>query len=93
MVLASFSQETDGFGKENQCFPRENQKTKTTIFWETMWRKSKEVGFPTQNHLFPRKKLVFLPKTIFPIFFLGIPAQNHFFLGKRWFWVGKPIFS
>ena len=40
----------------------------------------KKLGFSAQNHLFHRKKLVFLSKTIF-------------FLGKSWFSCPKPSFS
>ena len=40
----------------------------------------KKIGFSAQNHLFPRKKLVFLSKTIF-------------FLGKSWFSCPTPSFS
>ena len=60
-------------GQKNQLFPRKNQRT---IFWETMRPNSKKIVF----FGFPRKKLVFLPKTIF-------------FLGKSWFSCPKPSFS
>ena len=83
-----FSQETDGFGKENQLFLRENKKTPKNIFWETCGQSSKLWFFwfslgkswfcPKPS--FPGKKLFFLPKTIF-------------FLGKSWFFCPKPSFS
>ena len=50
-------------------------KAKKTSFWT--WKK---LVFPSQNHLFPRKKLVFHAKTIFS-------------LGKSWFFCPKPSFS
>ena len=57
--------------------------------------------------VFPRKKLVFLPKTIFFLGKVGFGQKNYlfprktlvldrktnFFLGKRWFWAEKPTFS
>ena len=75
-------------------------KTKKTIFWETMRPNSKKmvffgfpqekIGFSAQNHLFPRKKLVFLPKTIFCLGKSWFSAQNHLF--PR-FSCPKPSFS
>ena len=64
------------------------KKQNKNIFWETLRPDSKKMvfwfslgkgGFPAQNHLFPGKKLVFLPKTIF-------------FPGKSWFSFPKPSF-
>ena len=69
--------EKDGFGqKKTNFFLGKTKQTKKTIFWETMRPNSKKMVFL----VFPRKKLVFLPKTIF-------------FLGKSWFWTEKPSFS
>ena len=52
------------------------RKTKKNCFWETMRPKSKMMVFL----VFPRKELVFLPKTIFSP-------------GTSWFFCPKPSFS
>ena len=86
----TISQEKDGFGKENQHFLRENKENKTKHLLESYAAKIQnygffgfpweKVGFPTENHLFPRRKMVLGRKT-------------NVFLGNKWFWHGKPIFS
>ena len=43
--------------------------------------------------VFPRKKLVFLPKTIFFLGKVSFSAQNHLFPRKNWFFCPKPTFS
>ena len=42
--------------------------------------------------VFPRKKLVFLPKTIFSLGNTGLGRKTIFVLGKRWFWHGNQFF-
>ena len=64
--------------KNNHSFPKHGffgffGFSKTMFFLGKSW-------FSAQNHLFPRKKLVFQSKTIF-------------FLGKSWFSCPKPSFS
>ena len=68
-------------GQENQLFPRENPKKKQKKhFWRHYAARHQKDGFSRQNHLFPRKKLVFHAQTIFS-------------LGKSWFSCPKPFFS
>ena len=54
-------------------------KTKKTIFLE-----SGRIVYHFWFFVFPRKKLVFLPKTL---------PKTMFFLGKSWFFCPKPSFS
>ena len=70
----TFSWEKDSFGPEN-LFLGKTKNTKNNFFLETIWPDSKKMVF----WVFPRKKLVFLSKTIF-------------FLRKSWLFGLKPLF-
>ena len=74
------------------------------VFFGFFGFSQEKVGFSAQNHLFPRKKLVFLSKTIFfvgktkkTIFlkFGRIVSQKMVFLvflvfpRQSWFWIGR----
>ena len=75
-----FWRKTQTFSCQSHLFPRE---TKTTIFLESGRTVSQNMFLFFLFFcffVFPRKILVFLPKTIF-------------FLGKRWFFHAKTIFS
>ena len=77
-------------GRKNQLFPRENQKNHLFGVWPHSFPKDVFFGFL----VFPRKKLVFLPKTIFfPRKKLVFLSKTIFFLGKSWFSCPKPSFS
>ena len=56
------SKEKDGFGKENQLFPKIKQNTKKTTLWETMRPKSKMIVF----WFFLGKSWFSYPKPSFP---------------------------
>ena len=70
------------------------------VFFWFFWfpKPSKDVFFgffgKPKNHLFfPRKKLVFLPKTIFFLGKVGFSRQNHLFPEKPRYFTPRPSFS
>ena len=88
-----FSLEKDGFGVKNHLFPRENQKNHLFGVWPHSVSK---IFFFWFFWFFPRKKLVFLSRTIF---FLGkslfscpkpsFPRKKLVFLSETIFFLGK----
>ena len=100
MVLSSktyfFHREKLVFGMRNQLFPRENHKNNRFGLWPHSVPQDgflvfpmKKFGFPVQNYVFHRKKLVSHSKTIF---FLGKTKKTIFWefgrivSSKTFFW-------
>ena len=61
----TFSLEKDGFGKENQLFPRENQKNNLLRHYAAGHQKYGFFGFPWEKMVLDRKTNLFLGKRWF----------------------------
>ena len=76
------------FSWQNHLFPRENQKAIILESGRIVSQKNVFLGFL----VFPRKKLVFLPKTIFILGKSWFFTPNHLFPRKKLVFLSKTIF-
>ena len=72
---------------KNHLFPSESQKTIFLVSGRIVSQKMVWVFL-----VFPRKKLVFLSRTIFFLSKFGFPVQNHLFPRKKLVFLSKTIF-